>query len=502
MRGCKFFEKVNIFIAATAIFIAVALPRVNASGDIPIMQSDVLEDTLILYLSGAASVQKAEAQIGTEPIGSVELRGLEDSTPIVTWVLVDNSLSIAKADREKAGKLITDIVAGRLPNERITLCTISKDLHIIKRESQNYSELKTEIDGIQYENQETYLTDVLDELLNDEAQRAEPAYVRCVVISDGVDNNPTGITRDELTKRLSEKNLPIYSIGCAGDDSALKAMYALSRQTGAKSWAMADISDTLSLTSELGSTEVPLRVDVPIPEALRDGAVKGVRLTFEDGSTAETQLTMPFGTITSTSPVVEPSPKPVIESQPEVVTEPEPVEEKTASMVPFIICGVVALAGAAALIFFLMRKKKEKNRVRTISEGAVGGSSIIPPPPKTEILDGAQRESSGTMILVDDDRTFTLSLTDIAHPERHYEVPLRSKVTIGRSPSNQVVVDYDNSVSSTHCEILVAGSMLEIHDLNSKNGTYVDGVQVMDVAEIISGSTIKLGRVVFRVGIQ
>lgn len=506
MRGHKGCKKVSLYFIATAIFIAVAFPRVYASGEIPILQSDVYEDSVVLYLGGAAGGQKAEAQIGTEVVGSVELRELDGSTPIITWVLVDNSLSIAATDRERTGQLITDIAAGRLPNERITLCTISDRLNIITRESQNYTELKAQIDGIQYADQETYLTDVLDELLNDEAQRKEPAYVRCVVISDGVDNNPGGITREELSQRLSEKNIPIYSIGCVGEDSALKAMYALSRQTGAKSWVMGEISDTLSIVSALGSDEVPLRAEITIPEALRDGTSKGVRLTLDDGGTATTQLTMPFGTITETPPTPEPTPEPAIdEEEEEPDDEEDPDDERSIFdnipiIVPIIVGGIVVLAGIAVLIIFLMKRNKNKNRVRTISEGPVNNFRNMSS--GTEILDGDQGDSRDTLILVGNDRTFMLSLTDISQPERHFEAPLRNKVTIGRSPSNQIVVDYDNSVSGTHCEILVAGNMLKIHDLNSRNGTFVDGTQVVDTAEIINGSTIKMGRVVFRVGIQ
>ena len=67
-------------------------------------------------------------------------------------------------------------------------------------------------------------------------------------------------------------------------------------------------------------------------------------------------------------------------------------------------------------------------------------------------------------------------------------------MTIGRNAGNQIVLDYEKSVSGTHCEIFVEGSIFKIRDLKSKNGTYVGGVRVGDTAEIANGSTIKLGR--------
>lgn len=106
------------------------------------------------------------------------------------------------------------------------------------------------------------------------------------------------------------------------------------------------------------------------------------------------------------------------------------------------------------------------------------------------------------MLLINNDRRLILKLTDRTDPNRHFEVPLCGKVTIGRSPSNQIVLDYERSVSGTHCEVFVAGNIFKIRDLGSKNGTYVDGIQVGDVAEISSGSVLKLGRLELMVDIR
>lgn len=494
MKGIK---SLHIALAAAAaISIVAASPAVYAASEISVMQTEITKESVILCLGGELTAQTAQVQIGTEKVGSVEINELDESTPIVTWLLVDNSLSIKKADRERMSKLLTDLVAGKLPGEKITLCTISDHLEIIAKEEQSYAELKTKIDSIKHEDQETYLTDVLDAVLSEEEKRTEYAYVRCIVISDGVDNNPAGITREELTKRLSEKNMPIYTFGCQGEAEALKAMYALSRATGAESWALSDVEDTLSITKKLGTEEIPLRADIVIPETLRDGTVKGIRLVLEDGSAAETQVTMPFGTVTP-RPEAKPEPTPAPAPEP----SPEPEETKTAWM-PIaicIVCGIVIASGITVTVILLLRRKKEKNRVRTVSEGPQRVISAASP--KTEFI-GGENSSTDTMILVGDNRNYMLSLTDVEHVEKYFEVPLRDKISIGRSTTNQVVIDYDNSVSASHCEIIVAGNMLKIRDLSSRNGTFLDGKQVVDTAEIINGSTIKLGRVVLKVGVR
>lgn len=493
MRGSSMKRIRILSVIAAAIYIAVALPYVNAVSEIPVMQTYTTENSAILYIGSDVDGQKVEAQIGTEPVKAVQVSPA-DETRIVTWLLLDNSLSIAKADREKAAELMTDIVAGKHTNEVITLCTISDHLNIVVKESDNYAELKEKIDAISYEDQETYLTDVLDELLNEEAKRTNAAYVRCIVISDGVDNNPGGITREELSQRLSEQNIPIYTFGCKGEDQELKAMYALSRLTKAQSWTMADVTETLSISRQLTSVEVPSRAEIVIPEHLRDGTTKGIQLTFDNGGTAQTQINTPFGTVT---PKPEPVPEPKPEPEPELI--PEPVEEKSSPIWLYIGGALILAAGIAAAVFFLLKQKKEKNRVRSVSEGPAVRDVVYNE--KTEFMPPDCNFDS-TMILVGNNRTYMLSLTDTVHSERHFEAPLRDKITIGRNPGNQIVLDYDNSVSGFHCEIIVNGNMLKVRDLNSRNGTFIDGNQVIDTAEIANGSTLKLGRITLKVGIR
>ena len=95
-----------------------------------------------------------------------------------------------------------------------------------------------------------------------------------------------------------------------------------------------------------------------------------------------------------------------------------------------------------------------------------------------------------------------LSLTDRNNPDRHFEAPLRNKVLIGRNSENQIVLDYDKTVSGKHCEIVVSGKRFIIRDLGSRNGTYLDGIRIVDEAELTNGSVIRLGRLEFGVDIR
>ena len=86
-----------------------------------------------------------------------------------------------------------------------------------------------------------------------------------------------------------------------------------------------------------------------------------------------------------------------------------------------------------------------------------------------------------------------LIVSDLERPEHRFAVPLIGSVTIGRSSANKVVLNYEPTVSGKHCEIYADGNAFWIHDVGSRNHTYVNGKLVADRAEIISGSEVRLG---------
>jgi hypothetical protein len=64
--------------------------------------------------------------------------------------------------------------------------------------------------------------------------------------------------------------------------------------------------------------------------------------------------------------------------------------------------------------------------------------------------------------------------------------------SIGRAPDNDVVLA-DPFVSRRHCAILVhAGGRCELHDVASKNGTWLNGRRIPGPTDLASGDEIRL----------
>lgn len=67
------------------------------------------------------------------------------------------------------------------------------------------------------------------------------------------------------------------------------------------------------------------------------------------------------------------------------------------------------------------------------------------------------------------------------------------RTTIGRVEDNTFPIA-ESSVSSHHCEILLKGADVVIKDLNSTNGTFINGERITEAA-LKPGQTLRLGQV-------
>jgi len=74
------------------------------------------------------------------------------------------------------------------------------------------------------------------------------------------------------------------------------------------------------------------------------------------------------------------------------------------------------------------------------------------------------------------------------------------KTTIGRVEDNTFQIA-EASVSSHHCEVLLQGNDVVIKDLNSTNGTFINGEKVSE-SPLKPGQTLRLGQVEMRLEVE
>jgi hypothetical protein len=132
-------------------------------------------------------------------------------------------------------------------------------------------------------------------------------------------------------------------------------------------------------------------------------------------------------------------------------------------------------------------RRQQFRAARQALLNACGGQTIaaqFPSPPVQQLADQPMiaglpdREAAAVRFwLIDRDRI----------------IPLKVGInTIGRSPDCDVVVE-DAFVSRRHCAILVhAGDGCEVHDVASKNGTFLNGAKLARPTRLRAGDEIRM----------
>ncbi|WP_322496103.1 FHA domain-containing protein [Chloroflexus sp.] len=75
--------------------------------------------------------------------------------------------------------------------------------------------------------------------------------------------------------------------------------------------------------------------------------------------------------------------------------------------------------------------------------------------------------------------------------------PLNPDTLIGRSPHCDIVLN-DTFLSSEHARLKRRGNVWILEDLNSTNGTFLNGFEVTEPTEVHPGDAIRVGRVELR----
>ncbi|RKY23064.1 MAG: hypothetical protein DRP79_09800, partial [Planctomycetota bacterium] len=80
------------------------------------------------------------------------------------------------------------------------------------------------------------------------------------------------------------------------------------------------------------------------------------------------------------------------------------------------------------------------------------------------------------------------------HGDQTVEYLLKEGVNVcGRDENCDIVIDHPQ-VSRNHLSVMVGPEGVVVQDLNSRNGTFVNGLRVKNTAQLKNGDTIALGK--------
>lgn len=471
------------------------------------------EKEIVLYIQNPGEEYEIQCQIGTSEAEAIKSHPItEETIPIETIILLDNSLSVVEKYRPTIQTILSELAASRMVGEQFTVATFSEEVHYLLKDSSDYTQVKQAIDGISYNNQETYLTDVLYDMLTEMNTENNAILKRIVIISDGVDNKSIGYTKEELYGLLEKTPYPIYTIGCTygNNNEQLKNMFALSRMTGGESYLLDEISDPMTIVNGVATLNQAVKVIVTPKIKDCDGTKKGIGLTVTAGGQTKTntlEITMPFYTVEERIPEKTSAETTTAEPVTELILV-EPEKKGFPLVAVWIGGGVLLVLVVGGIVFYILRKREKENafvsankhetedRRGTVLDGDMHQTQII-----GDKNSGSERQE-GTVLLWGKDVPRKLILEDVNNPVKRFEVPLSAPVLIGYHSGCQICLNYDETVSGNHCRIYGESGKFYVENLSKTNGTLMDGKRVVHTAEIYTGCVLVLGKLKMKVEIR
>lgn len=494
-KGSAFFVLLTLIVI---LFGSISL----ADGNAVVMEVCTNEKDVSIYVKDAGNnFTDVSVQIGTSSSSQVSCQSIID-TEFETLILIDNSLSMPKDMRSRITEFLEAFLDVKAQNEKIAIGVFSRNITYLTDFTSDYDALKGAIEQISYQNQDTYITDMLYELLRDDyCDSRRDLYRRIIIIADGVDNESLGYTIDELKQLIKEDTYPIYTIGCrtGSNDPELENLFALSRQSNAEYFLMDSTENIAAVVDTLGRDKEIIKVVVTPPADLLDGSVKTVKMNFQ-GQSVSKEIRMPqqekAEIIETTESEIETQENSIEESEESTEEETSASDEEAlrklaAKKFIIVVVSVWICIIVAFVAFYLIRRYKKRQSMELTN-----AKSLMEQREQEllEVLPNNPKLSASKI-----QNTVYIVLTDVHIPKNSFKISVNAPIVIGRSRENcQLVVEYDKSVSGRHCAIYVRDGKVMIKDLNSTNGTFVNGDRILVDTQLISGSTIVLGHLEMR----
>lgn len=449
------------------------------------------EKNIVLYVQDPGGEYEIQCQIGTEAAEQVESHRIaEDEVPMKTIILLDNSLSTVEKYRPQIASILSELAANRMNGEQFSIATFSDQPNYIIQESADYAAIKQAIGGISYEKQETYLTDVLYDMLEEMNEENNAVLKRIILISDGADDKSIGYTKEELYSLLEKTPYPIFTLGCTNGDNAerLKNMFALSRITGGEAYLLDDVTDPMEIVAEVAEMNKAVRVIITPKKTDCDGTRRGINLTITSSGQAfsdSVEMTMPFATNEGTE------------------NASSEIQREMPMKYILIAVGIVGVLLIGYAVIFFKRRQEDANAFIPAAPPEERNQNAVPDAHLTRML-GAEEESGerGTVFLWGEEMAHTLVMEDVHNPLKHFEAALDNPVMVGYNDSCKICLNYDETVSGEHCLISFENGKAYVENKSRTNGTILNGRKIESKTEIYSGCVLVLGRLNMKIEIQ
>ncbi|MDR1210352.1 MAG: FHA domain-containing protein [Clostridiales bacterium] len=480
-----------VFVLVSALMAPLAVCRADGAS---LSQAYVWERNMDVFVAGEMDADNLIVKVSNQTAEITDGGFLSDKDVTVrATVLLDISTSMPPEARADIKAYIDAMIERIAKNEQFKIVTFGERLTVLQDFTSDRYDLAGAAAKIEFNGQQSRIYDAIyNTIPKVQPIEDKPCYYRTIVITDGIDDTASGVTKEELYLKLQADAYPVDVVAVSGSKQTEpeKELSALTRMSGGRYVNLYPESDIPELSSSLASGGV-FWLRAVLPSALLDGSTRQVDIS--DGVNS-VQFDMKVSVFDAPSaetaeppaaPEITAAPKPTVSP---VEYEPESTESITSvfgdyTLVVFIGAGVLLIILIAVIIAVAVTRGKKKKRTSEYSapnEIVSGGGNYYE---KTEFV--GEADFSGAQ--------FTIKLSNPDNPGKNWILPINGELVIGRAEYCAIRLD-DKSVSREQCKIAAQGAGLIVVHLSRTNKTFLNGVNITGSSPLQSGCTLKFGR--------
>lgn len=452
------------------------LEATYAASECSVIEHCITNEGVFFYVKGInGGIEEVHCKIGEDSQELISVSLVEESK-IYTLIIWDTSVSNVENERKRQKDVLTDLIANRAPEEYFCVVAVGEKLSYITEWTQDYIILKRAINGLnsgmEGETEIPLIVDAIEDL-NDVQEKC---FKRVVWVTD-YGTKPMDPTMEEaLVASLDETRIPMYILVDKVEEKSSEGEQDkngfVDNLWGLETEIVIVEKDPLEIAEYFEKDYYALEIEMEFPkESYIEGAQQ---IVLEIHTTRDDYIA---------ECIVDFSNEEAFRTGRETFLG---VKNRELLLIGVVSIGVIIIGIGITFLILYLKKKKKTYRASLASEQRIVN-------PNAESF---RDESKSTKV-------HRLKLTNRMDSVRMYQCDFKGNVIIGRNPNMcTLLICGDNSVSGRHCEIYESQGLFYIKDLNSSNGTRVNGIPFSGKFEIHTGDIVKLGRVEYIVEIE
>ena len=420
--------------------------------------------------------------IGPSPTQSQSIQRFEQTRTGIAYIfLVDISKSFALKKFAQLKTVLKNWVQALTQEDAAAVLTFGQDVKLVQDFTRDKNRLLEAVELKPTDN----LTQLHQGFLRAMAmgKRADPdlpQYRVIVTLSDGQEDFPGGVTHQEVNDRLKEDRVPIYALGFSSASptptarEALQALGVLARTSGGEYLAATGARLDVEYEALRRRIRQVFVAQFECPACEADGQLHRVQLSYTNGTKIFTD-----GLSVRLLPRLDTEAPTSIEDKSPPGNDTPAHRQKNWWL--YAAAGILLIAVSGAVL--LLRKparyertEQDEQNERNNFEGQAERDGLgeqkenIVPEGLSSTLSNGTNDTTGIQV------RFTPVGERIGAPE--FKTHLIDRIVIGRHTECTVVITDDLEVSGHHCELIRADAHIFVRDLNSRNGTLVNGIPI------------------------